>query len=348
MSRADLRVVAIAILVVASAACSRPKEKGEAGAVSATPAPQPNATVFAGRLFDGTFGTPLAGGHVFALSGDGRTVLGHARTKKCECPESGTFRLAGLPASGDVTLVGFHRRRRAAFFTLLTKLDGQSHDLGACVTKKAAGPLSDDGVPANAAPDPVLVPLIVSGWIAGELGEASGELYSTALADRLLDAAGEGEAAPSDLDPEPMPEPDLDPAQDPEPLPERARKKRRRPESPSSRSVLFLRNGDPLGWTVPGGAGSRTVEIREWESAGFSVTTADASKTILSPSLLSGYFAVRIDTYGWARPSRSSEGEALDAFVRSGGRLLSESASFTTVPLFRAFGLQRIEGVVKP
>jgi Tol biopolymer transport system component len=108
--------------------------------------------------------------------------------------------------------------------------------------------------------------------------------------------------------------------------------------------ILFLRINDPSTWTVPGGSGSLAREIQEWQTNGYTVTTRDLSTTMLDASLLSNYDVVRIMGGGWSHPFAASERDALDTWVRGGGRAFLEIGLNQHAFVLTKLGVTRIDG----
>lgn|GEM_PF-3920741 len=109
--------------------------------------------------------------------------------------------------------------------------------------------------------------------------------------------------------------------------------------------LLYLRGGDPAGWTVPFSPGGQSIAISEWQAEGFTVTTMDFDSTI-TESLLRDYGVVVID--GYFNEGRgtdvypASEGTALYNWVNAGGRLLGLATFAEQNHLYSPFGVDQV------
>ena len=141
------------------------------------------SSALSGRLWNGANNTPIADGYVFALSEDQGTVLRCSRTERGAGPDSGSWSLWGLPASGRVVLFGFHPSYKMYTAAGLVDLRGR--------TEQHNGLVTNFQIPNNI-PEQSAGILGVIGVIAEETNRVRGENASVELADYLLTAVSDG------------------------------------------------------------------------------------------------------------------------------------------------------------
>ena len=105
-----------------------------------------------------------------------------------------------------------------------------------------------------------------------------------------------------------------------------------------SKNLLYLKSTITM---IQGESGSQYQEIKSWEQAGYSVTTATFDTTTIDSLLLSNYEVLRINDY-WNHDFTSSEGDAIYNWVITGGKLLTDVGWEATVPLVSNFGVESI------
>ncbi len=111
-----------------------------------------------------------------------------------------------------------------------------------------------------------------------------------------------------------------------------------------AKRLLYLKQGNPADWTVPGAIGSKSIEIGKWQAAGYTVDTADASTTALTTASLANYQAVRLHWSPFGDDYPDAWGAALDTWVRAGGVAIIEGAATKSVNATKRFGVQTIQG----
>ena len=105
-----------------------------------------------------------------------------------------------------------------------------------------------------------------------------------------------------------------------------------------SKNLLYLKSTITM---IQGESGSQYQEVKSWEQAGYSVTTATFDTTTIDSLLLSNYEVLRINDY-WNHDFTSSEGDAIYNWVITGGKLLTDVGWEATVPLVSNFGVESI------
>lgn len=150
------------------------------------------ASAVTGRLWDGTTG-PLGGAYVFALSTDGKTVLGVSKTCTDIGPDLGRFDIARLPATGEILLVGFYPSTKFNMAAQKVQLNGRYQDIKAISTSMSIPGSMPSGrvireAQGGVVPGPLAL-IALSGWIAGEINTATANKTAEDFADRIMDAA---------------------------------------------------------------------------------------------------------------------------------------------------------------
>lgn len=105
-------------------------------------------------------------------------------------------------------------------------------------------------------------------------------------------------------------------------------------------TLLYLRGGDPATWTIQGIAYSQYEEIRNWEAAGYAVTTQDLNATTINASLLNDFNVLRLHNSTFT----TNDGIAIKEWVENGGCLLAEIAYDMAIPAISNFGVETIAG----
>ncbi len=184
--------------VVAAALALLLADVGAALPQSSISGPQPVRAALAGRLFDGITNISIAGGYVFAIGIDRKTVYGHSLTARDAGRDTGRWQIANLPPTGRILLVGFHPSAKFAIWVQVVDLRPGYRDLGVGFTSYASNAF---GMKAQSPGDPassnsaILNLLQLAGWIAKTVNAASANDDAAALADSLLRAVSDGSSA---------------------------------------------------------------------------------------------------------------------------------------------------------
>jgi len=146
-----------------------------------------HASALYGRLRDGNTDLPIADGYVFVLDFTRKHVLGHTRTMGGRGRDSGFWQVIGLPASGEVWLVGFHAKFTSSLAVKRVKLDGTYRKVPALDTHAAV---------LQAVPDDKAGVLSLLGAIAHEANRMMGDKEVSNFAESLLRQVHSKPAAP--------------------------------------------------------------------------------------------------------------------------------------------------------
>lgn len=113
------------------------------------------------------------------------------------------------------------------------------------------------------------------------------------------------------------------------------------------RTLLYLKQGNVASWTADSTYLTQFTEIQALRNAGYEVDAMNLDSTTVTPELLSGYIALRLNGSWSGAPHGSmtpQEGEAIGAWVRAGGRLFADIVYNGDVPAVSSFGVDRIDG----
>ncbi len=94
-----------------------------------------HASLLRGIMRSGDGGTPIANGHVFALSPDGSRVLAHTQTTGTGSENTGRWSLSGLPNEGQVVLVGFVGNNPERIAVLAVSVAGRNEQVEGFITQ---------------------------------------------------------------------------------------------------------------------------------------------------------------------------------------------------------------------
>ena len=115
------------------------------------------------------------------------------------------------------------------------------------------------------------------------------------------------------------------------------------PNGQNGKKILVLFDGDPSNWTEPNVPGSHSIEISNWEGAGYSIEKANLTNTTFTLSLLQGFSVMRIGMYN-PREISTSEGNAISQWVSNGGKLLIDMPYQKGINAIKEFGVNEIIG----
>jgi hypothetical protein len=113
------------------------------------------------------------------------------------------------------------------------------------------------------------------------------------------------------------------------------------------RTLLYLKQGNVASWTAGGEYLTQYTEIQRLQEAGYVVEARSLDSTTVTPGLLLGYIALRLNGSWSGAPHgsmTSQEGEAIGAWVRAGGKLFADIVFNGDVPAVSSFGVARIDG----
>jgi hypothetical protein len=111
----------------------------------------------------------------------------------------------------------------------------------------------------------------------------------------------------------------------------------------STMQLLYLKVGNQSDWTFQGKPGSQSIEIQEWEHAGYSVITQSLDPTVLSTTLLAGYDVLRLNTsQGGNKGFSIAEATALYSWVNAGGKLFADIVCDSNASIVKPFGVNKV------
>lgn len=113
---------------------------------------------------------------------------------------------------------------------------------------------------------------------------------------------------------------------------------------PTQEKLLYVKRGDPAGWSIEDKPGSQFKEMSIWESKGNIVTKMNLSETTITSELLSNYDVLRFNGYGGGGRTEftEAEGEAIFNWVQNGGKCLAEGCWSRFNTLFTNFGIIKV------
>jgi|GEM_PF-7076111 len=143
------------------------------------------ASALHGRFWDGNINSPMAGAYIFVLSPDGKTILGTAKSIAGKGEDFGSWQITGLPADGEILLVGFDPNNKANMGVKKVTLNGQYQEVFGFEMKmpvQGASPSIHSDLPSSVGGDI----LNLAGTIAKEINSATDIQLREKLADYLL------------------------------------------------------------------------------------------------------------------------------------------------------------------